>query len=124
MTCAISRTVKAYFDDGSELGVLRAARPWCFTPHSLRVRQEIFRLLAERKLTLHDGDDPMEVWAKYKWSLVKTSKKAANDLAKAAQGRRTAQSSSPHYKVPTLVSKEGASRMPRDRNPHPARRRH
>lgn len=102
------RTVKAYFDDGSELGVLRAARPWCFTPHSLRVRQEIFRLLAERKLTLHDGDDPMEVWAKYKWSLVKTSKKAANDLAKAHKAGALP-IFKPTLQVPTLVSKEGAS---------------
>jgi len=77
------RTVKAYFEDGSELGVLRASRPWCFSPHSLRVRQEIFRLLAERKIALHEGDDPLDVWAKYKWSQSKTSKKAANDLAKA-----------------------------------------
>lgn len=79
------RTVKAYFEDGSELGILRAARPWCFTPHSLRVRQEIFRLLAEKKLKIHDGEDPIQVWAQYKWKQVKTSKKAANDLAKAQQ---------------------------------------
>lgn len=45
------RVVKAFFDDGTELGILSAARPWCFTPHSLKVRREIFKLLAERKLT-------------------------------------------------------------------------
>lgn len=40
-------------------------------------------MLAERKIALHEGDDPLDVWAKYKWSQSKTSKKAANDLAKA-----------------------------------------
>jgi hypothetical protein len=46
------RAVKAFFEDGTELGILTAARPWNFTPHSLRVRQEIHRLIAERKLRL------------------------------------------------------------------------
>lgn len=39
------RHLHAFHMDGSELGVLTAARPWCFTPHSLRVRQEIFSLI-------------------------------------------------------------------------------
>jgi hypothetical protein len=77
------RVVKAFFEDGSELGILTAARPWCFTPHSLRVRQEIFRLIAEKKLQVREGDNPIELWEKYKWSQARTNKKAANDLAKA-----------------------------------------
>lgn len=77
------RVVKAFFEDGSELGILTAARPWCFTPHSLRVRQEIFRLIAEKKLQYRDGDDPIEAWAKFKWSQARQNKKAANALAKA-----------------------------------------
>lgn len=62
------RVVRAFFDDGTELGVLTAARPWCFTPHSLRVRQEIFKLIAEGKLTLREGDSPTEAWARYRLS--------------------------------------------------------
>ena len=77
------RVVKGFFEDGSELGVLTAARPWCFTPHSLRVRQEIFRLIAEERLVIRDGDNPVEAWAKYKWGQARTNKKAATALAKA-----------------------------------------
>lgn len=77
------RVIKAFFEDGSELGILTAARPWCFTPHSLRVRQEIFRLIAERKLEVRDGDNPIEAWEKYKWGQARSNKKAANALAKA-----------------------------------------
>ncbi|GAB3387673.1 Mu transposase C-terminal domain-containing protein [Massilia sp. UMI-21] len=77
------RVVKAFFEDGSELGILTAARPWCFTPHSLRVRQEIHRLIAEKKLLVREGENPIELWEKYKWSQAQTNKKAANDLAKA-----------------------------------------
>lgn len=75
--------MKAFFEDGSELGILTAARPWCFTPHSLRVRQEIHRLIAEKKLLVREGENPIELWEKYKWSQAQTNKKAANDLAKA-----------------------------------------
>lgn len=77
------RVVKAFFEDGSELGILTAARPWCFTPHSLRVRQEIFRLIAEGRLAVRDGDNPIEAWAKHKWEQARVNKKAANALAKA-----------------------------------------
>lgn len=58
------RVVKAFFDDGTELGILSAARPWCFTPHSLKVRREIFKLLAERKLDVREGDNPVEAWVR------------------------------------------------------------
>lgn len=58
------RVVKAFFDDGTELGILSAARPWCFTPHSLRVRREVCRLIAERKLAIREGDNPIEAWAR------------------------------------------------------------
>lgn len=76
------RVVKAFFEDGSELGVLTAGRPWCYTPHSLRVRQEILRLKREGKLKYREGDDPVEAWVKYKRAQAKTSKRAAGDLAK------------------------------------------
>lgn len=77
------RAVKAFFEDGTELGVLSAARPWNITPHSLRVRQEIHRLIEERKLDISTDDCPVAAWARYKWKKIKTSKRAANDLAKA-----------------------------------------
>ncbi|WP_076591363.1 hypothetical protein [Herminiimonas arsenitoxidans] len=76
------RVLKAFFDDGSELGILTAARPWCYTPHSLRMRQEILRLKRLGKLNYREGDDPVEAWEKFKRIQSKSSKNAANDLAK------------------------------------------
>jgi len=81
------RSVKAFFEDGAELGILSAARPWCYTPHSARVRQEIFRLKRKAKLSYRDGDDPVEAWEKYKRAQAKTNKRAATDLAKAMSYR-------------------------------------
>ena len=77
------RTVTAFFEDGAELGILTAAPPWCYTPHSLRVRREITRLRRLGKLKYKDSDDAVEAWEKYKWSLAKKDKRAATDLAKA-----------------------------------------
>lgn len=82
------RSIRAYFEDGAELGVLTAGRPWCFTPHSVRVRQEISRLKRTGKLKYRDGDDPVEAWEKYKRAQGKTNKRAATDLAKANANRQ------------------------------------
>lgn len=77
------RTVKAFFEDGTELGILTAARPWNATPHSLRLRQQIFREIAEGKLVVKDGMDPIETWEKERWRESRRSKRAANALAQA-----------------------------------------
>ena len=79
------RAIKAFFEDGSELGILTAARPWNITPHSLRLRQEIHRMLAERKLIIDPNECPVAAWTRKRWNESKTSKRAANALAKARQ---------------------------------------
>lgn len=76
------RAVKAFFEDGTELGILTAARPWHITPHSLRVRQEIYRLIAERKLAVERDECPVVAWGRYKWRQAKGNKRAANALTK------------------------------------------
>ena len=82
------RRVRAYFENGEELGVLMAARPWCFTAHSLRVRKEILRLRSLGKLSYREGDDAVEAWANYRRKQAAFSKRAARDLAKIASARR------------------------------------
>jgi hypothetical protein len=47
------RTVQAFFDNGAELGLLRAAPPWDRTPHTLAMRRESLRLKADRKFQHH-----------------------------------------------------------------------
>ena len=91
-----TRMIRAFFADGAELGILTASKPWCFTPHSLRVRQEIFRLKRLGKLSYKEGDDPVEAWVKYKRAEAKSSKSAANDLAKV---RSTMKKTTPQQQV-------------------------
>ncbi len=80
------RTIHAFFDDGSELGILVASRQWRKTPHSLRLRQEIFRLIRQGRLRLSGTDDPIEVYVREKRREASTNKRAANSVAKVRAG--------------------------------------
>ncbi|WP_232455806.1 hypothetical protein [Burkholderia ubonensis] len=89
------RHLHAFHMDGSELGVLTAARPWCFTPHSLRVRQEIFSLIHQRKLAVREGSDPVGVWFAYKKEQARSHTRDANDLARMLTDRARSNQGSP-----------------------------
>jgi hypothetical protein len=111
------RRVRAYFENGDELGFLMAGRPWCFTAHSLRTRKEILRLRARGKLRYRDGDDAVEVYVKYKRKEASHSKQAVRDLAKLegdrqAAGRDQAVSKTPREE-PTDFRNEPPADSPR-----------
>jgi transposase InsO family protein len=74
------RSIQAYFDDGSELGKLTAARPWSVVPHSLKTRQEIQSLVAEGRLVMGENETIFDAWTKMRLS--KLDKKTALKLAK------------------------------------------
>lgn len=101
------RHVHAFFMDGSELGVLTAVRPWCFSQHSLRVRQEIFRLIHQRKITYRDGEDPVEAWFAYKKTEAARHQRSANDLARMLTDRAKSHESPPA--VPGRMSPQAQS---------------
>lgn len=84
------RHLHAFFMNGTELGVLTAVRPWCFTPHSLRIRQEIFSLMRQRKLAWREGDDPVGVWFTWKRDQARRHTRGANDLARMLADRAKA----------------------------------
>lgn len=87
------RTVKAFFEDGAELGILMAARPWGFTRHALRLRKEILRLRRLGKLRYDEGDDPVEVFLNQKKKQARKNKRAANSYAQAKAVAQKATSS-------------------------------
>ena len=80
------RTIHAFFEDGSELGILVASRQWRKTPHSLRLRQEIFRLIRQGRLHFSSTDDPVEVYLREKRREATDNKRAANSVAKVQAG--------------------------------------
>lgn len=79
------RQIQAFFEDGSELGVLVAAKSWRSTVHSLRLRKEILRLVRLGKLRYRDGDDAIEAWAAYRRRSAANDKRSATALARQRQ---------------------------------------
>jgi putative transposase len=94
------RQVHAFFTDGSELGILTAERQWRTTPHSLRLRREILRLVRTGKLRLSAEEDPIEAYVRYKAKLAKESKKAAGALAQVRAAAQSAFSDAQHGDSP------------------------
>ncbi|AKJ29432.1 hypothetical protein [Caldimonas brevitalea] len=56
------RFLHAYCEDDSALGVLVASRSWRSTPHTLRQRQEILRLVRLGKLRFEEGEDALKAY--------------------------------------------------------------
>ena len=81
-------TLRAYFDNGAELGVLTAAKPWFFTPHSVRLRREINRLKRLKKISFTENEDAIEAYVKYKRSLAPRDRRAVNSLAKVDRSKQ------------------------------------
>lgn len=113
------RTIHAFFEDGSELGILLASRQWRKTPHSLRLRKEILRNIRLGLLRVGPGDDPIEAYVRKKRKEATESKRAGNSIAKVRAGIAAAASAanfgdSPFGQVvppETEVSDEQASRQ-------------
>jgi len=77
------RTVKVYFEDGQEFGILYAARPWSLTQHSLRLRKDILRMRRLRQLDYDDTENPVEVYLQHMRGQAKHGKRSADAYAKA-----------------------------------------
>ena len=68
------RTLRAFLADGTELGELKAGGIWATTPHSLDMRQRIFRAKRLRQLRFGDPGDPVEAYLQFKRGTAKRSR--------------------------------------------------
>lgn len=75
--------IRAFFMDGTELGMLVASRQWARTPHSLRTRKEINRLIKLGKLRVGDSDDVVAAYIAMKKTEAATNKRSASRMAAA-----------------------------------------
>ncbi len=74
------RYVKAYFENGSELGILIATGKWGLRHHSLRERKSINRLKNNGEIYINVSEDPIEIYHNYLMKNAK-NKKMRNKLA-------------------------------------------
>jgi putative transposase len=76
------RCVRAFFADGTELGVLEAQGAWRLVPHNLKLRQEILKRHGDKRARPL-GTNPIEAYVQAKLAEAKKTRKAASDLAQA-----------------------------------------
>ncbi|MGC6588815.1 hypothetical protein ACPV3A_28200 [Paenibacillus sp. Dod16] len=82
------RYVKAFFEDGSEFGILTASGKWGLTPHTLQMRKQINKLKNDRILEFGYNDDPVQIYLNYLSEKATTNKKDRNKLAAAQKHQK------------------------------------
>ncbi|CAD6561285.1 hypothetical protein LMG28727_07386 [Paraburkholderia kirstenboschensis] len=76
------RCVRAFFPDGSELGVLHAQGAWRVMPHNVTLRKEILKARSSRRSTHMAAEDPIDAYVRAKVAAAGRSRKAASDAAR------------------------------------------
>jgi putative transposase len=94
------RTLRAFLADGTELGELKVGGIWATTPHSLDIRQRIFRAKRLRQLHFGDPGDPVEAYLQFKRGRAKRSRQAASEIAQIKAAIDTAKRKSPAPDAP------------------------
>ncbi|WP_011295992.1 Mu transposase C-terminal domain-containing protein [Cupriavidus necator] len=84
------RRLWACTEDGHMLDDLFASGKWRNEPHSLRVRQQIFKAKRARELDFGPGDNPIEAFLALRRKQAKKRRRAASDIAQVQRERRTA----------------------------------
>jgi transposase InsO family protein len=79
------RTVRAFLPDGAELGVLKAQGMWGEMVHDLKLRREILKKRAGKKLNFRVDHEFMESFMEEKRKKAKTSRRAASDLERTSR---------------------------------------
>jgi putative transposase len=74
------RFAKAYLNDGSEIGLLIAAGAWGRVKHTLKIRQEIFKLKNKKLIHFTMKDDPIHEYQIYLKNKAIEKKKYRNKL--------------------------------------------
>ena len=112
------RTLRAFTEDGHHLHDLSASGPWRHEPHSLRLRQEVFKAKREKKLAFLTGESPIEAFVKLRRSKASKSRRAASDLARVQLDRREVESTPGHAPNPAEPSSQLASGQVKGKNLH------
>ncbi|KDP87745.1 hypothetical protein CF70_034675 [Cupriavidus sp. SK-3] len=84
------RTLWACTEDGHMLDDLFASGQWRNEPHSLRLRQEIFKAKRARQLDFGPGENPIEAFLALRRKQAGKRRRSASDIAQVQRERRTA----------------------------------
>ncbi|MEJ8827502.1 Mu transposase C-terminal domain-containing protein [Variovorax humicola] len=84
------RRLRASTEDGQVLDDLLASGAWRYEPHSLMVRQEVFKAKRRRQLEFGAGDNPIEAFLALRRKDAGKRRRSASDIAQVQRERRTA----------------------------------
>ncbi|MGX6568788.1 hypothetical protein [Cupriavidus necator] len=84
------RTLWACTEDGYILDDLFASGLWRNEPHSLRLRQQIFKAKRAREFDFGPGDNPIEAFLALRRKQAGKRRRAASDIAQVKRERQTA----------------------------------
>ena len=101
------RTLRAFTEDGHPLDELLASCPWRHEPHSLRLRQEVFKAKRDKQLAFVAGESPIDAFVKLRRTKAPTSRRAASDLARIQRERRNAPPSEAAVEIAPLPLAKG-----------------
>jgi len=88
------RTVRAFLADGSELGILKAQGAWGEISHDLKLRREIVKLRAKKRLAFTVTQEFMDRFVEEKKKKAKHSRRAASDLERTMRALASAPTTS------------------------------
>ncbi|MGG0124037.1 hypothetical protein [Bacillus paranthracis] len=98
------RSIRAFFRDGSELGLLYATGKWGISKHSLKTREAIISLRNKKLIHFTEFEDPIEVFQRYLEKKGTRYKTARNQLANLKKEREKEVPSS----IPAFESEESS----------------
>ena len=100
------RTVRAFADDGAEIGVLKAQGAWGEIVHDLKLRQEVVRLRGRKHLANAMNHAGLSQFIKDKLAKAKRSRRGASELAQTLRALAAAPTSmsAPASATPTSPS--------------------
>ena len=75
------RTARAFFEDGSELGILTAMGVWGVKPHTLQMRKEIQGLIRLNKLKILGTEDEISAFNRYLYDKAVASRKGRSKIS-------------------------------------------
>ena len=106
------RTVRAFADDGAEIGVLKAQGAWGEIVHDLRLRQEVVRLRGRKHLAGAMNHEGLTQFIEDKLAKAKRSRRGASELTQTLRALAAAPTSVSPPAPPTAPAEPVSSAPP------------
>jgi len=106
------RTVRAFADDGAEVGVLKAQGAWGEIVHDLKLRQEVVRLRGRKHLASAMNHDGLTQFIEDKLAKAKRSRRGASELTQTLRALAAAPTSLSPPAPPTAPAEPTTSAAP------------